>query len=267
MKLKSLTKGLLVTAALALTIVTTPASLVKAEGAQGTYTVERNDNLSKIAKKVYGNEKLWKVIYDANSGVVKSNYIIYTGQVLTIPAVNDNSVTTPTPTTPAPTTPTTPTTPAPTTPTTSTPTSTPTPTTPAPTTPAPTTPTQEEEFVLDYNQIASWVTGGFVGIDEAGEAVILGTDSENDYGILIFADDSTMEAASFVGPITYGDDYMTITDEVNGYAWTFGVSENTDGTLVFEFGELGGTTVVVAQPRESILNFIKMAIDGYKLVL
>ncbi len=79
MKAKNLAKGLLATAVLALTIMVTPASTVSAEGAQGTqgtYTVERGDNFSKIAKKIYGDEKLWRVIYNANSSVVKSNYII-----------------------------------------------------------------------------------------------------------------------------------------------------------------------------------------------
>lgn len=275
MKFKSLTKGLLATAALALAIVAAPASLVRAEGDQGTYTVEKNDNLSKIAKKIYGNEKMWRVIYDANSGVVKNDYIIYTGQLLTIPAANDNSAATPAPaapaTTPAPTPAAPEATPAPTTPE-----ATPAPTTPAPTpatpeatpAPAPTTPapSQEEGYVLDYNQIASWVTGGFVGVNEAGEAVIFGIDSNADNGIIIFANDSTMEAASFVGPITENGNYMTITDETNGLALTFGVTEVGDSALALDLGEVGGTATVAAQERDAVLNFIQMAIAGYKFV-
>lgn len=53
----------------------------------GTYTVERGDNLSKIAQKVYGDQKLWRKIYEANSNVIKSDYVIYASQVLTIPAL------------------------------------------------------------------------------------------------------------------------------------------------------------------------------------
>ena len=52
---------------------------------QGTYVVEANDNLSRIAQKVYGDNKAWRVIYNANSNVIKSDYIIYKGQVLVIP--------------------------------------------------------------------------------------------------------------------------------------------------------------------------------------
>ena len=92
MKLKSLAKGFLVTAALAVTIVSMPMASVKAEETQTTYAVEKNDCLWKIAKKVYGDGDLWRVIYDANSAVIKSNYVIYTGQVLTIPGVDANQV-------------------------------------------------------------------------------------------------------------------------------------------------------------------------------
>lgn len=249
MKLKSLAKGLLVSAAFALAVVTAPVSSVKA--AEGTYTVEKDDYLRKIAKKVYGDENLWKVIYDANSNVVKSDYIIYKGQVLTIPAVNNS---TPVPTTPAPT-PTT--TPAPTT-------TTPAPTTTTPT-PAPTTtptPSTSQEFVLDYNELASWIDGGFVGTAATNEAVILATNASNDYGIIIFADDSTMTAASFMGPITYTNEYMTIADEANGLALTFTVAEVGDGVLALDMGELGTATVAV-QVKETVLNFVKLAIDGY----
>lgn len=53
---------------------------------QDTYTVEAGDNLCKIAKKVYGDAKAWKDIYDANSNIIKGNYILHKGQVLVIPA-------------------------------------------------------------------------------------------------------------------------------------------------------------------------------------
>lgn len=64
--------------------VTTPAPTAPVSG---TYTVERGDNLSKIAEKVYGDQAQWKKIYDANSDVIKSDYIIWANQVLVIPAL------------------------------------------------------------------------------------------------------------------------------------------------------------------------------------
>lgn len=268
MKLKSLAKGLLATTALALALVAAPASTATAEEAQGTYTVEKDDCLRKIAKKVYGDEELWKRIYDANSAVVKSNYIIYKGQVLTIPASTTAAATTPdttVPQTPAPAPETTvPQTPAPAPETTVPQATAPTPETTVPQTPAPdtTAAAANSEFVLDYNAIASWVDGGFVGTSTSGEAVILATDSTSDYGIIIFADDSTMTAASFVGPITYNNEYMTITDESNGLAITFSVADAGDGALVLNLGEYGVATVA-AQTPEVVLNFIKLAIDQY----
>ena len=51
---------------------------------QGTYTVEADDNLCKIAQKVYGDMKAWREIYKANS-IIKDDYVIYKGQVLVIP--------------------------------------------------------------------------------------------------------------------------------------------------------------------------------------
>lgn len=256
MRSKNLAKGVLAAAALALTIMAAPASLVMAEETQGTYTVEKDDNLSKIAKKVYRNEKFWRVIYDANAAVVKSDYIIYKGQQLVIPALNDTSapaaaVTAPDP---APATPAATPAPAP-----ATPAATPNPTPAAPVAAAP---AQEQAFTLDYSQIASWVTGGFVGQNAAGETVVMGTDADDEYGIIIFADNSNMTAASFVGPITYDGDYMTITDESNGLALTFTVAEIGDGILSLDMGNLG-TVAVQAQVQEVVLNFIRTAIEAY----
>lgn len=262
MNAKNLAKGLLATATLALTLMVTPASIVKAEGAQGTYTVERGDNLSKIAKKVYGDEKLWRVIYNANSGVVKDNYIIYKNQVLIIPAVDNNNSAVPAPavTTPAPTV----TTPAPEV---TAPTPAPAVTTPAPeaTTPAPTPTVPEEGYTLDYNAIASWVDGGFIGVDASNSPVVMAIDASNEYAIIIFGDNSDMTAVSFAGPITYTDEYATIVDEANGLALTFSVAEVNDTTLALDMGDVG-TAIIAAATKEDVLNTIKIAIENYKHV-
>lgn len=65
--------------------VTTPTPAPTVAITSGTYTVERGDNLSKIAQKVYGDRKLWRKIYEANSNVIKSDYVIWANQVLNIP--------------------------------------------------------------------------------------------------------------------------------------------------------------------------------------
>jgi len=254
MKGKNLAKGLLATAALALAIMVTPASVVKAEEAQNTYTVERGDNLSKIAKKIYGDEKLWRVIYDDNSAVVKKDYIIYKNQVLIIPAVTTNQTpTAPVPAAPAPATPVVPAPEAA------------APTLETPVVPAPETAVSQEGYTLDYNAIASWVDGGFIGVDASNSPVVMAIDAENEYAIIIFGDNSDMTAASFVGPITYTDDYATITDETNGLSLTFTVAEVNDTTLALDMGDIG-TAIITAAAKEDVLSTIKIAIENYKHV-
>ena len=51
-----------------------------------TYTVVKGDCLWNIAKKFYGNGSKYTVIYNANKDKIKNPNLIYSGQVLTIPA-------------------------------------------------------------------------------------------------------------------------------------------------------------------------------------
>jgi nucleoid-associated protein YgaU len=50
-----------------------------------SYTVEKGDSLSKIAKKVYGKASRWKEIFEANQDHIKDPDLIYPGQVLRLP--------------------------------------------------------------------------------------------------------------------------------------------------------------------------------------
>ena len=50
-----------------------------------TYTVVAGDNLSKIAKKFYGDANKWKKIFEANKDSIKNPDLIRVGQVLRIP--------------------------------------------------------------------------------------------------------------------------------------------------------------------------------------
>jgi nucleoid-associated protein YgaU len=56
-----------------------------APAADQTYTVKSGDNLSKIAKHVYGDANKWHAIYDANRDKIKNPDLIQPGQVLTLP--------------------------------------------------------------------------------------------------------------------------------------------------------------------------------------
>ena len=49
------------------------------------YTVEKNDSLSLIAKKVYGNGRKYYRIYKANEDIIKNQNRIYPGMTLKIP--------------------------------------------------------------------------------------------------------------------------------------------------------------------------------------
>jgi nucleoid-associated protein YgaU len=50
-----------------------------------TYTVQKGDSLSKIAKHVYGNANEWKKIFEANRDIIKNPDLIHPGQTLKIP--------------------------------------------------------------------------------------------------------------------------------------------------------------------------------------
>ena len=50
-----------------------------------TYTVVAGDNLSKIAKRFYGNSNKWKRIFEANRDTLENPDLIHPGQVLKIP--------------------------------------------------------------------------------------------------------------------------------------------------------------------------------------
>lgn len=50
-----------------------------------TYTVVSGDYLRKIAKKLFGDESVWKKIYNANKSIIKNPDLIYVGQILNLP--------------------------------------------------------------------------------------------------------------------------------------------------------------------------------------
>ena len=59
-----------------------------------TYTVEKGDTLSHIAKAHYGKASKWRAIFDANRDILDDPDKIRPGQVLTIPDLEaDDDVT------------------------------------------------------------------------------------------------------------------------------------------------------------------------------
>ena len=55
-----------------------------------SYTVVAGDNLSKIAKRFYGNANRWHEIFDANRDQISNPDLIRIGQVLKIPAATSH---------------------------------------------------------------------------------------------------------------------------------------------------------------------------------
>jgi N-acetyl-anhydromuramyl-L-alanine amidase AmpD len=53
--------------------------------ADKTYTVQPGDSLSSIARQVYGQSHLWRIIFEANRHILSDPALIRPGQMLTIP--------------------------------------------------------------------------------------------------------------------------------------------------------------------------------------
>ena len=123
----------------------------------------------------------------------------------------------------------------------------------------------DANYVLDYDSIASWVTGGYIGNDASGSPVVMGLDDTGENAIIIFGDNSDMTAVSFVGEITYEGDFATITDVASSLALTFGVKQVSDDTIELDMGDVGSAAIQAAAP-ETVLETIKTAIDYYRHV-
>lgn len=52
-----------------------------------TYTVQRGDSLSRIARRIYGETRHWRVIFEGNRDLLDNPDLIRPGQVLKIPAL------------------------------------------------------------------------------------------------------------------------------------------------------------------------------------
>lgn len=54
-----------------------------------TYTVQSGDSLAKISRNIYGSEKYWPQLYEANRDVVEDPRKIFRGEVLKLPKINN----------------------------------------------------------------------------------------------------------------------------------------------------------------------------------
>jgi len=60
-------------------------SMSQEEAVIPTYTVEKGDTLSKIAKQHYGDAAKWKALFEANRDVIKNPDLIQIGWVIKLP--------------------------------------------------------------------------------------------------------------------------------------------------------------------------------------
>lgn len=67
-------------------VIAKPKSLAVPVATEGISVTVRGDNLCKIAKKLYGDEKGWIDIYNANVDVIGEGYLIWASQTLIIPS-------------------------------------------------------------------------------------------------------------------------------------------------------------------------------------
>lgn len=64
-------------------------TVAKPEPEAKFYEVKKGDSLSKIAKEFYGDAMKYPVIFDANKPMLKDPNLIYPGQMLRIPPIED----------------------------------------------------------------------------------------------------------------------------------------------------------------------------------
>jgi len=53
------------------------------------YTIQKGDSLSKIAKAQYGSAMQWKALFEANKGIIDDPDMIYPGQTIRIPELEE----------------------------------------------------------------------------------------------------------------------------------------------------------------------------------
>ena len=126
---------------------------------------------------------------------------------------------------------------------------------------------EELTYTLDYDTIAAWVNGGYLGMSDAGEAIVLVFNADMTMAGMIFGDPANGDAASFFGEMTDNNDgTVTITDEVNGLSMTFGVEQVSNTVMALDMGEELGKAEIEAAPLDTLLESLQGAIENFKHV-
>lgn len=126
---------------------------------------------------------------------------------------------------------------------------------------------EELTYTLDYDSIAAWVDGGYLGMSDAGEAILLVFNADMTMAGMVFGDPESGSAVSFFGEmVDNGDGSVTINDEINGLSMTFGVEQVSDTVMALDMGEELGAAQIEAAPLDTLLESLQGAIENFNHV-
>lgn len=104
----------------------------------------------------------------------------------------------------------------------------------------------------DWNQYADVLTVCYLGKTNAEEPVVFCANDDISFAILGVVDPNTMNSISCVGDVVEQDNgYLTITDRSSGYALTFAVTQNDDGTITLDMGDVGSCTIAKCSQEDA----------------
>ena len=126
---------------------------------------------------------------------------------------------------------------------------------------------ENSAYVLDYDTIAAWVDGGYLGMSDAGEAVLMVLNADMTMAGILFGNPESGEAASFFGEMKdNGDGTITINDAINGLSITFGVERTGDIAVALDMGAELGAAQLEAVPLDTLLESLQDAINNFNHV-
>lgn len=103
---------------------------------------------------------------------------------------------------------------------------------------------EEESEEGTLTDLESQISEAYMGVTDAGEGFYYAGNQDGSLAIILVANPSTAETASFVGKCEQvSDNQLTVTDDASGTTLTFGVAAQDDGTLLLDLGDLGQANI------------------------
>lgn len=108
----------------------------------------------------------------------------------------------------------------------------------------------EAEVSDELQAIADQLHTAAMGITEAGETIYYG--EGEDFGVLLFYDETSNQYLSFVGPVSVEDAFLTITDEEKGQTFTFEMQAAEGDKFLIDTGDSGQAIMARCEPIEVV---------------